>query len=78
MIEKLAESGIDPNWADNDGRSSLHYCAKVGDLDLAMLLINLGANIFQPDSAGSSASTIAETNHHYSLAGRLRALEKTA
>ncbi|HON12005.1 MAG TPA: protein kinase [Chitinispirillaceae bacterium] len=48
-VRFLLESGADPNAADSQGNSPLHYALKRGDLMIIRLLIGQGAKLNQRD-----------------------------
>ena len=44
VIQFLLERGVNPDWADVDGRTPLHHAALRDSTDVAQLLLNRGAN----------------------------------
>jgi hypothetical protein len=44
-VKELLERGANPNAKDKNGWTPLHHAASVGSLDIAMLLINKGADV---------------------------------
>ncbi len=50
-IKKILEHTSDINLADKLGRTPLHYAAFNGDVEIAKLLLNKGANIDAPDTS---------------------------
>ena len=59
--------GISVNWVDNKNRTPLHLAAKLGDSELADLLIRLGTDPNAVDYKGRSPAAIAENkgNTHF-------------
>jgi ankyrin repeat protein len=50
-----------------DGETPLHYAAQNGHLDVASLLLELGADITFTDWKGRTASDLAKEQNHVNL-----------
>jgi ankyrin repeat protein len=60
IIRCLAAAGVDPNAADVTGQTALHWAAQRGSVELASLLLELGANRGKRDRDGRTPLDLAE------------------
>lgn len=58
MVQKLLEMGIDPNSADEMGRTPLHVAACKGFSDIVGLLVTSGANPNLRDCVGNTVKML--------------------
>lgn len=56
----LAQTGADPNLADENGHAPLHHAASYGTSGACLDLVKAGAGINRPDRKGATALDIAE------------------
>ena len=61
LVRRLLEAGADINEANEDGWTSLHHACSVGDMEVAQLLMERGANPRLRDQLGLSPADIAES-----------------
>mmetsp|Transcript_37196 Transcript_37196/g.117068 ORF Transcript_37196/g.117068 Transcript_37196/m.117068 type:complete len:1082 (+) Transcript_37196:459-3704(+) len=71
-LTRLLKFGANPNAADYDARTSLHICACEGKIQLALLLLDAGAQPDIQDRWGNSPLDDAKTNGHTELLEVLR------
>ncbi|MEE2637809.1 MAG: ankyrin repeat domain-containing protein [Acidobacteriota bacterium] len=62
QIRMLLESATDPNTADLDGTTALHWAANRDDLTTAQLLIEAGAQVSVANRYGATPLMVAATN----------------
>jgi cytohesin len=67
-LKALLRSGGDPNEADKDGYSALHWACQYGDLPIVKLLIRGGANLDLADSEGFRPLEVAINCGHPKVA----------
>ncbi|KAK4487261.1 hypothetical protein RD792_006137 [Penstemon davidsonii] len=53
LLHHLLKRGLDPNEADNSGRTALHIAASKGNENCVLLLLDFGADVNARDSEGS-------------------------
>jgi ankyrin repeat protein len=56
--------GLDPNVADNEGWTPLHFAASHGYRRVAVVLIEAGADLSAPTEAGQQPADLARVNGH--------------
>ena len=59
LIQLLIEFNVSVNATDNEGRSALHWCAKVNNVQGACILIQAGANVNMQDNDERTPLTAA-------------------
>ena len=59
LIQLLIEFNVSVNATDNEGRSALHWCAKVNNVKGACILIQAGANVNMQDNDERTPLTAA-------------------
>ena len=62
IVTVLLEGGADPNLADENGKTALHYAAAFGKDEAVQILIEHGASIDLQDNNGNTALHSAATN----------------
>jgi len=67
-VRQLLDYGCDPNALNDDGRTSLHVAAAVGNLTVTGLLLERGASPNARDNAGFTAMYEAVRNNHAGVA----------
>ena len=79
MIDHLVEKyGVDPNEADEDEWTALHYAAWDGRVRTVKHLVEKhNVDIHKRDEDGDTALDVAESNHRTECADYLRALQST-
>ncbi len=63
---ELLKSGEDINAQDKGGWTPLHFAAQEGDLEVAEILVNAGANITLKDLNGNTPLWVATMNSYHS------------
>ncbi|KAL8498140.1 hypothetical protein ACS0TY_021463 [Phlomoides rotata] len=64
LLNHLLKRGLDPNEADNNGRTALHIAASKGNENCVLLLMDRGAYVNSRDSEGSVPLWEAMLNMH--------------
>ncbi|KAM7268360.1 hypothetical protein ACFE04_010526 [Oxalis oulophora] len=64
LLNNLLKRGLEPNEADNNGKSALHIAASKGNENCVLLLLDYGANPNSRDSNGSVPLWEAMVNGH--------------
>ncbi|GBP92894.1 Ankyrin repeat domain-containing protein 54 [Eumeta japonica] len=64
LVEKLLNSGADPNASDEYQRSPLHMAACRGYVDIVKMLLHHGANPNNKDSVGNTPLHLAACTSH--------------
>ena len=54
LSRRLLVNGANPNLKDNDGYSAMHRACRKGPLELALLLVRFGANVYLIDKYGQT------------------------
>ncbi len=76
IIQLLLENGADPNIMDNiSGDTALILASIDGDIEIAQLLLNKGANINLKDLSGKTALDYALQNEHEEIKKLLNDLQ---
>jgi ankyrin repeat protein len=70
-LGKLLNQKADPNAAEVDGTTALHWAAQKDDLEVAGLLIKFGANVKATNRYGVTPLALACTNGSGSMVNRL-------
>jgi len=60
-MKRAAVVGVDPNACDDQGRSALHWAADGGHTHIAIMLLQLGADIDKTDEDGQTPLHYAAT-----------------
>ena len=47
FVSLLLEKGADPDAADNDGRTAMHYASEAGFTEIVEMLLMAGARAFR-------------------------------
>lgn len=72
-VARLIELGADLNAQTEDGRTALHYAARVDNIDVVRLLLDAGANKHIANAAGELPLDIAKRHGHEHTAKQLSA-----
>ena len=68
IVEMMLENGVDPNLADADGRTPLHWAAFYGFEGIVTALVHAGADPDAKDSDGETARDFAIENKQLNIA----------
>lgn len=71
MVGKLLKAGIDANGTDQNGNNVLMLCAKGGDMNIMQLLLSKNTSLFDTNSEGKNAYSIATETGHTQIANLL-------
>lgn len=61
--ELLLNGNADANTTDHQGNGAIHFCAEIGNIPLAKLLISRGARIDAPNASGSLPVHLSPIGH---------------
>ena len=73
VVKKALAVGCDIDAVDSDAKTSLHWSCERGHIDVAVLLIHNGANIFSQAFDGKTGLHFAAQNNHVLLVKQLLA-----
>lgn len=68
LVQRLLNEGASPSDTDSEGRTTLHYAAEDGLVEMAKLLLQNGAPNLAKDKKGHTAGDLARMNGYASLA----------
>lgn len=68
LVELFLSRGADVSLRDGDGQTPLHQSTKSGSLDTVKALVLAGASLDTKDYRGRTASMIAKSRHHWTIA----------
>lgn len=71
VVKRALEVGCDINAVDDDAKTSLHWACERGHVDVAVLLIRNGANLFSQSFDGRTALHFAAQNSHAAMVKQL-------
>lgn len=71
LVRALLAKGADPDHADREGTTALHWAAARGDFDVARLLIESGAAPGPADAEGITPIALARRKNHADIAALL-------
>ncbi|KAJ4756194.1 hypothetical protein LUZ62_042033 [Rhynchospora pubera] len=71
-VRKLLSQGVDPNYCDKQGFTVLHLAALFNQTEIALILVDHGANVEVKNPQGESAMDCAPTMLQYKLRERIR------
>jgi len=59
IIPKINEYGVNVDYADEEGKTALHWASSIGDTEIISALLDAGANVEKQDLQGYTALTAA-------------------
>ncbi|MEO5335576.1 MAG: ankyrin repeat domain-containing protein [Magnetospirillum sp. WYHS-4] len=68
LVRALLAKGADPDSADHDGGTALHWAVAGGSFDVVRLLVEAGADPRRTDSDGTTPLALARSKHRDTIA----------